>query len=226
MAISGITSSGSLTADYQSSFKARMQSMKNLESALSSGDLSAAQSAFSSLQSNAPTNGGNSQAKTDFEALGKALESGDISAAQEAFKTIQSNAPKGGQGMGGPGGPPPSGGGGADQFKSDMDALGKALESGDLDAAKQALATIQKNMPKDPSSSTSDSDSDSDSSTSSTNSTDDPRKLFEQLSSALQSGDLSTANSLYSSLMSGMEKHQQALNQSNSAYREQLDMVA
>lgn len=224
MAISGITSSSSLTADYQSSFKTRMQSMKNLESALSSGDLSAAQSAFSSLQSDATSKGGNSQAKTDFEALGKALETGDISAAQEAFKTIQSHAPKGGQGMGGPGGPPPSSGGGADQFKSDMDALGKALESGDLDAAKSALATIQKNMPKDASSSTSDSDSDS--STSSTSSTDDPKKLFEQLASALQSGDMTSANSLYSSLMSGMEKHQQSLNQSNSAYREQLDMVA
>lgn len=127
-------------SDPRSSFDA-------LSKALSSGDLSAAQSAFASLQQNAPQApfgaDGNGQASKDFAALGKALSSGDLSAAKSAFATIQSHLPKG---------TPQFGAAGAnqsqDQALKDFEVLAKALSSGNIQSAKDALATIQKHAKK------------------------------------------------------------------------------
>ena len=77
-------------------FKQRFQDFKALQSALKSGNLSDAQSAFTALQNdiqNAPKNsaagGSGTQASQDLQALGDALKSGDVSAAQKAFETLK-----------------------------------------------------------------------------------------------------------------------------------------
>jgi hypothetical protein len=74
----------------------------NLATALSSGDLSGAQSAFSALQqlqpgrfSTSPNAGGTpgigatSSIGADIATLGDALKSGNLTAAQDAFKKVQ-----------------------------------------------------------------------------------------------------------------------------------------
>ena len=109
-----------------------------LAKALQSGDLSAAQDAFATLQADAPSgasgssSSGSSQFKTDVDALKKALDAGDLAGAQQAFATIQSHAPSRGNG------PSPD-------VKSGIDALGKALSSGDLSAAQAAFKTLTAN---------------------------------------------------------------------------------
>jgi hypothetical protein len=72
------------------------QTLQSLQSSLTSGDLSGAQSAFQSLQTlfkdSATTTGtglsSTSQLSTDMVALGSALSSGDLSTAQSAFTTV------------------------------------------------------------------------------------------------------------------------------------------
>jgi hypothetical protein len=77
---------------------------QTLAQALQSGNLSAAQSAYSSLQdqqngTQAP--GGNSAISSAFSSLGQALQSGNLSAAQQAFSSIQTAAQSAQQAHGG-----------------------------------------------------------------------------------------------------------------------------
>jgi len=82
----------------QSNFNQLQQDFKDLASALQSGNLAAAQQAFSALQNlqtgsqtQSRQNGTNSNStlSTDFDALGKALQSGDLTAAQDAFAKLK-----------------------------------------------------------------------------------------------------------------------------------------
>jgi hypothetical protein len=72
------------------------QLLQTLQSSLSNGDLSAAQSAFQSLQTLFQTSaaaGGSavsSQLSNDLSAIGGALSAGDLSTAQSAFTALQS----------------------------------------------------------------------------------------------------------------------------------------
>ena len=96
------------------------QEFKALSQALQSGNLSAAQQSFATIQANAPTPPAGSSSSTasgtgtsstsstngpsaDFQALAKALSAGDIAAAQTAFAKLQKYRPQGPP----PGGPPP-----------------------------------------------------------------------------------------------------------------------
>jgi len=63
----------------------RQQAFKDLTTALSSGDLSGAQKAFSSLTQGRTALNSNSP----LAALGQALQSGNIGAAQQAFQSLQ-----------------------------------------------------------------------------------------------------------------------------------------
>lgn len=112
-----------------------------------------------------------------FESLGKALESGDLGAAKEAMASFKAAGSRGGPGGGphGPGGPGgPGGSGGAKRAgsgggqlsiqdsddddesstkfdpKAAFETLSKALESGDVDAAKEVYATLKANKPSAP----------------------------------------------------------------------------
>jgi outer membrane protein assembly factor BamD (BamD/ComL family) len=70
---------------------------QQLSQALSSGNLSSAQSAFATLQQNAPqgANAQNSQSsstQSPFAALSSALQSGNLASAQQAFAQLQQTA--------------------------------------------------------------------------------------------------------------------------------------
>jgi hypothetical protein len=78
-------------------FQERRADMKQLGQDLQSGNLSAAEQDFTTLQSLAQSSpfGGDafkvSGRQQDFAAIGAALQSGDLSAAQQAFAQLQSS---------------------------------------------------------------------------------------------------------------------------------------
>jgi hypothetical protein len=81
----------------QSYFQQRRTDLQQLGQDLQSGNLSAAQQDFTTLQSLAqsgPLSGGNAFAvstrQQDFTAIGQALQSGNLSAAQQAYSQLES----------------------------------------------------------------------------------------------------------------------------------------
>jgi len=97
MSITGVSQITTQTTQ-NSGFQQRADAFNSLDQALSSGDLSAAQSAFSTLQSLAPQGGkspppggGNDQMSKDMAAVSSALQSGDLSGAQQAFAQMKSD---------------------------------------------------------------------------------------------------------------------------------------
>ena len=104
MNVSNVTSAtNSYTNPYQTNFRQGVQDFQSLASALQSGNLSGAQSAFSSLEQDLPgisqvlQAGANSSASGTstnpigqaLQSLSSALQSGDISGAQQAFASLQ-----------------------------------------------------------------------------------------------------------------------------------------
>jgi soluble cytochrome b562 len=93
------TTSADPTAN-QNTMSQLVQSFKAVSSALQSGDLSSAQSAFptfqQALQGNSSTAsarpfGKNSQANTDYQSLTSSLQSGNLAAAQKAFTSLKND---------------------------------------------------------------------------------------------------------------------------------------
>ena len=111
MAISGVSSTiNAYQSNVQSTYKQRQQDVQNLASALQSGDLPGAQTAFAALQKLRPGgqtrngqqgNSSTSPISRDFSALGNALQSGDIAGAQSAFATLQKDVQSLQHGQGG-----------------------------------------------------------------------------------------------------------------------------
>lgn len=151
------------------------QGFKDLASALQSGDLTAAQTAFASLQQLLPNSSAGNQTQngqqgsgqnpfaTDFSALAKALQSGDLSAAQTAFAKLQQDtqsvqghhhhhhhkASASTQSTASTTSSSSVGstaGSGQNQFATDFSALGQALQSGNLSQAQAAFAKLQQDM--------------------------------------------------------------------------------
>ena len=87
-----------------------------------------------------------------------------------------------------------------EEGKKAMDSLEEALKSGDLEKAKSAFATMQKNMPKPPSGSEGGSDSDGDSDKSG------PGKDFKTLSDALAAGNIDAAKTAMETIKSHRPK--------------------
>ena len=83
------------------------------------------------------------QIRQDFQNLAGALQSGDLSAARTAFSTLQQLM----QGFQ-PGnlGQPQGGNKLKDQFGTDLAAIAKALQSGDLGSAQDALKKLLEEM--------------------------------------------------------------------------------
>jgi soluble cytochrome b562 len=84
----------------------------------------------------------------------------------------------------------------AQQIKTDLQSLAQALQSGNLQAAQQAFAALQKDSPAKSSTTT----------TSSTNSSN-PNDQMNTLSQALQSGNLSAAQQAFSQLQQAHHGH-------------------
>ncbi|WP_052941319.1 hypothetical protein [Chromobacterium subtsugae] len=82
-----VQNSGSAT------WQQNQQNFQQLASALQSGNLGQAQSAYSSLTANLPNggNGSGSQSNSPFAQLGQALQSGNLQSAQQASQTLQSH---------------------------------------------------------------------------------------------------------------------------------------
>lgn len=96
MSTSGISAAG-LSQDVLSSSVSPLQAaLQSLQSSLSTGNLTSANSAFQTLQTvlqdsataSRTTLGSNSQLTTDLTSLGSALSSGNVSTAQSAFATV------------------------------------------------------------------------------------------------------------------------------------------
>lgn len=168
--------------------------LDDLQTALESGDLAAAQQALAAFQQHLPgggqaTDDSGDGVIADISALGKALAAGDLTSAQNAYSSLQAemqnNLP-----------PPPK-----SAFAEDMAALVDALSSGDLSAAQDAFAQLQddlENNPPPPPSASGD-----------TGDNDTIKSLFDNLSDALESGDVDAAQDAFAALLEQLKALQE-----------------
>ena len=96
MSITGVSQSAGQPVS-NTSFQQRNDALNSLDQALSSGDLSSAQSAFGALQSlapqggKAPAAGADDPMSKDMAAVSSALQSGDLSTPQTAFAPLKTD---------------------------------------------------------------------------------------------------------------------------------------
>lgn len=220
MSISALSSS--LVSDlsqqqWQNPFQQIRQDFKELASALQSGDLSDAQTAYSNIQqvleanqgsSNSnPSSNGSTTLQNDFSALGQALQSGDLNQAQSAFSQLISDFQAARQ-PGSPGGVGwasqaqdqyvPSGSqtqNTVQEALQDYVQLANDVQSGDLTDAQSAYSSLQQLIASAQSSSGTNASSNG----SNTIQTD-----FTNLGTALQSGSVSQAQGAFSQLQSDL----------------------
>ena len=101
--VSSLSTTGSVQATSTNPFKKIREDMQQIATALQSGDLGSAQTAFATLQKDAPnltresqnsdTTNPRAQALAD---LGSALQSGNLTQAQQAFSSLQQAMKAGG----------------------------------------------------------------------------------------------------------------------------------
>ena len=149
MSVSGISST-SLYSDQsiQSILQQFQKTFQQLGKDLQSGNLSAAQSDFASLQQLQPQNNSTSSSQSNnpiaqaFSQLSQDLQSGNLSAAQQDYTAIQqalqSQGAQGAQGHHHHGGS-----GSASEINQLLSQLGTALQSGDLSTAQSTFNTLQ-----------------------------------------------------------------------------------
>jgi hypothetical protein len=155
MSIAGISSNTNIYQDPKNKLQSVKEDFSGLTTSLASGDLSAAQTAFTTLMQDLGANraqsgqqtGAASQVSTDLTAVGTALNSGDLSDAQNAFATLMqdlkaralnhhhhhhrhSSSAQNTTGT----------------FSTDLTSLGAALTSGDLTAAQKAFASLMQDI--------------------------------------------------------------------------------
>jgi outer membrane protein assembly factor BamD (BamD/ComL family) len=152
MSVSGIFNGNFTYSNTQSAENTSQQIQPDFEQlgqALESGNLSAAQEDFATLEQLLPENNSTAAAASNhpmaqaFNRLSQDLKSGNLSAAQQAYANIQqdfqSQAPQkeGHHHHTHPGG---------SEFSQLFSQLGQALTSGNLSAAQQAFATLQQDF--------------------------------------------------------------------------------
>lgn len=151
MSVSGISSSSLFnTSGVQSLFQQFQQTFQQLGQDLQSGNLSAAQSDFATLQNlgsqnSTATSQSSSPIAQAFSQLAKDLQSGNLSAAQQDFSTIQQdfqNQAAQGQTQSAQGHHHHHAGGGSSEISQLLNELGTALQSGDLSTAQQAYTSL------------------------------------------------------------------------------------
>ena len=160
MSVSGISSSSLFNNQaVQSSFQQFNQEFQQLGQDLQSGNLSAAQSDFSTLQNllsqnSTATSESNSPVAQAFNQLAKDLRSGNLSAAQQDFTTIQQdfkNQSTQAQTDSSQGHHHRHGAGsGSSEITQLFDQLGTALQSGDLSSAQQAYSSLAQQFQQSP----------------------------------------------------------------------------
>jgi len=163
MSVSGISTSSLFSYEAQNTQNSQQlirQTFQQLGKDLQSGNLSAAQSDFATLQKLVPqldsTSSSSSQTTNPitqaFAQLAKDLQSGNLSAAQQDFSTIQQdfqNQAAQSQTQAPPGHHHHHGGGGESSQISQLVAqLGTALQSGNLSTAQQAFNILDQQFPQ------------------------------------------------------------------------------
>ena len=170
MSISGISASTSTYQAYQTSgqnkFAQFREDFQDLTNALQSSDLTGAQKAVTDLQQLMPNSSAGDQTQnafaTDLNAVGQALQSGDQSDEQAAFTKLQQdvqsvqghhhhhhhqdNAAASTQSTTGIQTDNGQGGSSQNPFSTDLNAVGQALQSGNLSDAQDAFAQLQQDM--------------------------------------------------------------------------------
>jgi outer membrane protein assembly factor BamD (BamD/ComL family) len=153
MSISGVSSSSSLSQSLQA-WQAKAQKIETefqqLGQDLQAGNLSQAQSDFSTLSQNfSGSVQSNSTLSQAFSSLGTALQSGNLSAAQTAYSTLQQDVQQTGAGH------HHHHGGSSSQTTSSstsstlsqlFSTLGSALQGGNLSSAQTAYSTLQQDL--------------------------------------------------------------------------------
>ena len=152
MSVSGILSSSFLnynTQNVQSQMQQFRQEFQQLGQDLQSGNLSAAQADFATLQQLAPQSSASATTSSSnpiaqaFNQLSQDLQSGNLTAAQQDYTTIQqdfqSHAAVHGHHHHG-------GGGGGSEISQLLSELGQALQSGNLTNAQQAYSTLMQDF--------------------------------------------------------------------------------
>lgn len=118
---------------------------------LQAGNLSQAQSDFSTLSQNVSSPlQSNSALAQAFGAMGTALQSGNVSAAQQAYTTLQQDIQQAGQGHHhhhhAGGGSETSGSSTGSALSQLFGSLGSALQSGNLSTAQTAYSTLSQDL--------------------------------------------------------------------------------
>jgi hypothetical protein len=157
MSIAGILSSSLFnytTQNVQNKAQQFKQEFQQLGQDLQSGNLSAAQADFATLEQSGPLGAtssssapGSSAIGQEFSQLGQDLQSGNLSAAQQDYTNIQQNfqnqAAQGSHRHHHGGG---GGGGGANAINQILEQLGQDLQSGNVSAAQQAYTSLQQDF--------------------------------------------------------------------------------
>ncbi|MFZ0801432.1 MAG: hypothetical protein WBQ09_17640 [Terriglobales bacterium] len=159
MSIAGILSSSLFNSNSQAVTSSQQQFQKEFQQlgqALQSGNLSAAQSDFATLQQSSSSSGITASTSTGnavtqaFSQLGKDLQSGNISAAQQDFATIQQDTQSQSTQASGHhhhhhhgGG---AGGGEQSNITQEFAQLSQDLQGGNLSGAQQAYSAVQQSF--------------------------------------------------------------------------------
>jgi soluble cytochrome b562 len=156
MSVSGISSSSLLdyysAQDVQNKMKQFQQEFQQLGQDLQSGNLSAAQSDFATLQQLMPQNSSTSSAQSNnpiaqaFSQLSQDLQAGNLSAAQQDYSTIQQDFQNQAAQMHGHHHHHGGGGSAASAISQLFDQLGQALQSGDLSTAQSVFSSLQQEL--------------------------------------------------------------------------------
>lgn len=153
MSVAGISSSNLFDFNSQSVQNRKQQlqqEFQQLGQDLQSGNLSAAQSDFTTLQQSGPqisstsSNQNTSPIAQDFKQLSQDIQSGNISAAQQDYAKIQQDFQS--QAAGQHAHHHHRGGGGGGAISQLMQELGQDLQAGSLTAAQQAYGTLQQDL--------------------------------------------------------------------------------
>ncbi|RXH54822.1 hypothetical protein [Granulicella sibirica] len=176
------TTSKTSTSNGTDSFSS---TLSELESAISSGNLTSAKEYLSEVEKASPrSTNGTDPIGTFLTSVENALSSGDISSAQKALTTLQS-AP-------GPGSSAQSSG---SDFDTELSSLESAIQSGDLTSAAKYLSALEADSPShSATSAASTSSSATTASSASGNSASDPIGTFlKSVEAAVANGSLSAA---------------------------------
>jgi hypothetical protein len=154
MSVSGISSSNLfdfISQSVQTKAQQVQKEFQQLGQDLQSGNLSAAQSDFATLQQSSPQANSTSSSQSSnpiaqaFNQLSQDLQSGNVSAAQQDYTTIQQDFQT--QAAQAQGHHHHGGGGGiASTISQEFTQLGQALQSGNLSSAQQAYSTLQQSL--------------------------------------------------------------------------------